>query len=257
MGKKSLILVTNDDGVEADGINELVNRLKGLGEIVVFAPDGPRSGMSNAITSTIPISYSLLHQEDNLTVYSCTGTPVDCVKLAINEVLDRQPDLLVSGINHGGNQAICVHYSGTMGATIEGCIFGVPSMGVSLDSYTPGAVFSEAGRLGRIIAEKVLGEGLPQGTYLNLNVPDVAQVKGFAVCRQADGRWIKEFNRTEDRDGKPQYWLTGEFMEREPFYPDNDTQKLSEGYASLVPCLIDVTNYAFMDTLKKWNITDR
>ena len=127
--ERPLILITNDDGVWAKGINELIECLKDLGDLVVFAPDGPRSGMGSAITSLVPIKYTLLKKEEGLTIYSCTGTPVDCVKLAINEVLERKPDLLVSGINHGGNMAICVNYSGTMGAAAEGCIFNVPSMG--------------------------------------------------------------------------------------------------------------------------------
>lgn len=126
--ERPLILITNDDGVWAKGINELIECLKDLGDLVVFAPDGPRSGMGSAITSLVPIKYTLLKKEEGLTIYSCTGTPVDCVKLAINEVLERKPDLLVSGINHGGNMAICVNYSGTMGAAAEGCIFNVPSM---------------------------------------------------------------------------------------------------------------------------------
>lgn len=256
MNTDALILVTNDDGVEAKGINELIKCLRGLGELVVFAPDGPRSGMSGAITSHRPITYSLLHKEDKLSVFACTGTPVDCVKLAMNELLERQPDLLVAGINHGGNQAISVHYSGTMGAVIEGCIFRVPSIGVSLMSHAPDADFSEVCRLAEMLAEKVLKEGLPDGTYLSLNVPNVFPVKGLALCRQADGRWINEFKLKQGTDNKAEYWLTGDYMDREPIYPDNDTSRLNEGYASLVPCMIDVTNHAFMDTIKKWNITD-
>ena len=134
MNDRPLILITNDDGVEAKGIKELTECLRDLGDIVVFAPDGPRSGMASAITSLVPIKYTLVRKEKGLTVYSCTGTPVDCVKLAINEVLERKPDLLASGINHGGNHAICIQYSGTMGAAAEGCVFGIPSMGVSLGS---------------------------------------------------------------------------------------------------------------------------
>ena len=255
MIKNKLILITNDDGIEAKGISELVKCLKGLGELVVFAPDGPRSGMSGAITSHHPISYSLINKEDKLTLYACTGTPVDCVKLAMNEVLERKPDLLVSGINHGCNHAVCVHYSGTMGAAIEGCIFRVPSIGVSLMNYALDADFSEACRFARMLAGKVLEEGLPYGTYLNLNVPDVMQVKGLAVCRQADSQWINEFYTKAGTDGKTEYWLTGDFIDREPIYPDNDFSRLNEGYASLVPCLIDVTNHAFLGTLRKWEIT--
>lgn len=170
--ERPLILITNDDGVHAKGINELIKCLRDLGDLVVFAPDGHRSGMSSAITSEIPIKYKMTKQEEGLTVYRCTGTPVDCVKLALNEVLDRKPDLLVSGINHGGNMAICINYSGTMGAAAEGCIFDVPSMGVSLLDYSPQADFTESCRLAHILAERVLKNGLPHGTYLNLNVPD-------------------------------------------------------------------------------------
>ena len=162
--ERPLILITNDDGVWAKGINELIECLKDLGDLVVFAPDGPRSGMGSAITSLVPIKYTLLKKEEGLTIYSCTGTPVDCVKLAINEVLERKPDLLVSGINHGGNMAICVNYSGTMGAAAEGCIFNVPSMGVSLLDHAADADFSECCRLGRMLARRVLKEGLPHGT---------------------------------------------------------------------------------------------
>ena len=146
MNNRPLILITNDDGVDAKGIKELTKCLRDLGDIIVFAPDGARSGMSSAITSNIPIKYKLIKEEEGLKVYSCTGTPVDCVKLAINEVLDRKPDLLASGINHGGNYAICVQYSGTMGAAAEGCVFGIPSLGVSLLDHLPDADFNECCR---------------------------------------------------------------------------------------------------------------
>lgn len=252
---KKLILITNDDGIEAKGLNELIKCLKGLGELVVFAPDGPRSGMSGAITSTHPITYSLIHKENGITVYTCTGTPVDCVKLALNEVLDCLPNLIVSGINHGGNQAISVHYSGTMGAVIEGCIFNVPSIGVSHLSHEPDADFSEACRFARMLAEKILNEGLPYGTYLNLNVPDVERVKGLAVCRQAGGRWINEYNPIVGKDGKMEYWLGGEFEDLHSKDPDYDINRLDAGYASLVPCLIDVTNHNYLEILKKWEIS--
>ena len=254
MKTDALILVTNDDGVNAKGINELAKCLQDLGEVIVFAPDGPRSGMSGAISSTRPITFSLIKKETNLTVYACTGTPVDCVKLAMNEVLKRQPDLLISGINHGGNNAVCVHYSGTIGAAIEGCIFQIPSIGVSLLNHAPDADFSEACRLTRLVAGKVLKEGLPHGSYLNLNIPYVFPVRGLAVCRQADGRWTNEFYTKEGADGKPEYWLTGSFFNRNPDCPENDTTKLSEGYASLVPCTIDVTNFNLIETLENWKL---
>lgn len=252
--KRPLILVTNDDGVQAKGINELIECLRDLGDIVVFAPDGARSGMSSAITSAIPIKYTLIRKEEGLTIYSCTGTPVDCVKLAINEVLDRQPSLLVSGINHGGNMAIAVNYSGTMGAAIEGCIFDVPSLGVSLLNYAADADFSESCRLGRMIARRILKEGLPHGTYMNLNVPDTPQVKGIKICRQADGRWTNEYMQAENPSGEAVYWLTGNFENTKPIHPDNDTLALDSGYASLVPCKVDVTDYDFMNQINHWEI---
>lgn len=250
MKQKPLILITNDDGFRAKGINELIKALRGRGELIVFAPDGPRSGMSSAITSLTPLKYDTVLQEDDLTIFSCNGTPVDCVKLAINEVLDREPDLLVSGINHGGNMAICVNYSGTMGAAAEGCIFGIPSIGLSVLDHRPDADFRECCRLGIKIIDDVLAHGLPHGTYLNLNVPVVERVKGLKVCHQADGRWIKEFKRSENASGHPVFWLTGEFR-NDDTRADNDMLALDNGFATLVPCKVDVTDYQFLKELRK------
>lgn len=250
MKQKPLILITNDDGFRAKGINELIKALRGRGELIVFAPDGPRSGMSSAITSLTPLKYDTVLQEDDLTIYSCNGTPVDCVKLAINEVLDREPDLLVSGINHGGNMAICVNYSGTMGAAAEGCIFGIPSIGLSVLDHRPDADFRECCRLGIKVIDDVLAHGLPHGTYLNLNVPVVERVKGLKVCHQADGRWIKEFKRSENASGHPVFWLTGEFR-NDDSRADNDMLALDNGFATLVPCKVDVTDYQFLKELRK------
>lgn len=250
MKQKPLILITNDDGFRAKGINELIKALRGRGELIVFAPDGPRSGMSSAITSLTPLKYDTVLQEDDLTIFSCNGTPVDCVKLAINEVLDREPDLLVSGINHGGNMAICVNYSGTMGAAAEGCIFGIPSIGLSVLDHRPDADFRECCRLGIKVIDDVLAHGLPHGTYLNLNVPVVERVKGLKVCHQADGRWIKEFKRSENASGHPVFWLTGEFR-NDDTCADNDMLALDNGFATLVPCKVDVTDYQFLKELRK------
>lgn len=252
MNSNPLILITNDDGVQAKGIKELIECLRSLGEIVVMAPDGPRSGMSSAITSAVPIKYSFVQKEKGLTIYKCTGTPVDCVKLAINEVLDKKPDLVVSGINHGTNVAICLNYSGTMGAAIEGCIFDIPSIGISLTDHHPDADFSECCKLARKLAEKILETGLPRGIYLNLNVPDVYPVKGIKVCKQADGKWINEFMVAKAPSGQDVYWLTGNFLNHAPEDPLNDTKALDDGYASLVPCKIDVTDYEFLNRIKSW-----
>ena len=247
-----MILISNDDGVEAEGIVWLTNALRDLGEIVVFAPDGARSGMSCAITSAAPLRYKMERHEDGLTVYSCTGTPADCVKLAISEVLHCKPDLLVSGINHGGNQALAVHYSGTLGAALEACVFGVPSFGISLYEYTSDSDFSESCRIGRILAGQVLKNSLPHGVYLNLNIPDIPEVKGIAIGRQTAGKWVREYNSEIDCSGETLYWLTGDYEVSGPAYPDNDVTLLNEGYATVVPCKVDVTDFAFINELKKW-----
>jgi 5'-nucleotidase len=248
--EKPLILITNDDGYQAKGIRELTECLREVGELVVLAPDGGRSGMGSAITSLLPIRYALVSREKGLTVYRCSGTPVDCVKLAFDVVLERKADLLVAGINHGGNMAIAVNYSGTMGAVAEGCIRDVPSLGVSSLDHSPDADFTESCRLGRQVVRTILRTGLPVGTYLNLNVPKVSHVKGIKVCRQARGRWENEFMRAETPDGEEVFWLTGEYEDAQPIHPENDTLALDSGYASLVPCKIDLTDYAGLPTLR-------
>ncbi|MDR1335308.1 MAG: 5'/3'-nucleotidase SurE [Tannerella sp.] len=254
--KKPLLLLSNDDGIDAEGLKQLTGILRGLGDLVVFAPDGPRSGMSRAITVTEPVRCKLLKREDRLTVYSCTGTPADCVKLAVSEILPVKPDLLIAGINHGGNQALSVHYSGTLGAAFEGCVYSIPSLGVSLENCQPGSDFSQACRLARTLAEQMLKHGLPNGVYLNLNVPDIAHVKGISVGRQTEGKWVREYRTERDADGETLYRLTGDYETSGPGYADNDVTLLDGGYASLVPCRVDVTDYAFMEELKTWTFRD-
>lgn len=249
---KPLILITNDDGVYAKGINDLISGLKNLGDIVVIAPDGARSGMSSAITSINPLRVNKIKEDKNVTIYSCTGTPVDCIKLGVNEILERKPDLVVSGINHGSNAAISVIYSGTLGAAIEGCIFGIPSIGLSLTDHACDADFTEAVKYGLMIAKKVLKEGLPLGVCLNLNIPNIPQVKGLKVCSQTKGYWTKEFQAAKDPSGNTIYWLTGEFHNLDPENPENDEWALNNGYAALVPIQIDMTAYEVINSLKKW-----
>jgi 5'-nucleotidase len=249
---KPLILITNDDGVQALGINKLIETIRPLGEVVVVAPDGPRSGMSSAISSINPIRAKLLKKEENLTVYACSGTPVDCVKLALNEILERKPDLLLAGINHGSNSAICVIYSGTIGATLEGCINGIPSIGVSLTNYLPDADFTQAAKYGKSTAEKILKQGLPKGVCLNLNVPSIPDVKGLKVCSQTKGCWTKEFQKEKDPANHTVYWLTGEFLNEDPDNTHNDEWALDHGYAALVPLQIDLTAYEVLKEIKDW-----
>jgi 5'-nucleotidase len=251
--QKPLILVTNDDGYLAKGINSLVSALVGLGEIVVVAPDGPRSGMSSAITSIQPIRYHLVKKdkEKDITVYSCTGTPVDCVKLGISEILDRKPDLLVSGINHGSNASICVLYSGTMGAAMEGTLFKVPSIGFSLLDHEHDADFSHTEPIVRSLSEKILQTGLPTGVCLNVNIPHSEdELKGLKVCRQATGQWVEEFKQSADGANKQIFWLTGRFDNHEPDNNETDEWALANGFASIVPIAVDMTAHDHVDNMK-------
>lgn len=251
---KPLILMTNDDGVQAPGLNRLIEAVRPLGELVVVAPDGPRSGMSSAITSIVPIRTKRIREEEGLAVWACSGTPVDCVKLGVNEILDRKPDLILSGINHGSNAAVCVVYSGTIGATLEGCIYGIPSVGISLTDHSEEADFTQAVKYGKIVAEKVLEEGLPDGICLNLNIPDISDVKGLKVCTQTKGFWTEEFQPAEAPGGKTVYWLTGYFANREPDNECSDEWALAHGYAALVPLRVDMTAYEFLERINHWEI---
>jgi len=249
---KPLLLLTNDDGIQALGLTSLIDAVRPLGEIVVVAPDNPRSGMSSAISAFNPIRATLLKKEEGLTIYSCTGTPVDCVKLGLNKLLDRKPDLLLSGINHGSNAAVCILYSGTIGAAFEGCIAGIPSLGISLTSHSLCADFSQAMKYGKRVAEKVLTTGLPEGICLNLNVPNVSDVKGLKICSQTKGYWTKEFLEMKDPSDRTVYWLTGEFLNQEPDNTRSDEWALDQGYAALVPLCIDMTDYSFLEKIKDW-----
>jgi 5'-nucleotidase len=250
---KPLILITNDDGVDAQGINCLIEAIRPLGEIFVMAPDGARSGMSGAFTFTKPITCQFVKQEKDLTVYSCSGTPVDCVKLAYHNFLDRKPDILISGVNHGINAAICVFYSATVGAMFEGCILGIPSIAVSLCNHGPVADFGNSTFYAKEVAKKVLQEGLPKGACLNLNIPDIKEVKGMKVCSGTDSRWIKETEQCFE-DGKEVFWLTGEMQNNEPHNRQADLWALDNGYAALVPLKIDMTDYESLKKMKNWEL---
>ena len=252
---KPLILISNDDGYSAKGINELANTLAGLGDIVVMAPDGPRSGASAAITSEFPVRYYKVKEEEGLTVYKCTGTPVDCVKLALFELLPRCPDLIVGGINHGDNSAVNVHYSGTMGVVIEGCLKGVPSIGFSLCDHDAEADFKLMLPYVRKITELVLAKGLPKGTCLNVNAPKTTALKGVKVCRQTDASWGSEWCRGQHPKGGEYFWLTGKFTNNEPDAEEADRWALEHDYVAITPIQIDMTAYALIDELKTWDLS--
>ncbi|MBR8702815.1 5'/3'-nucleotidase SurE [Porphyromonas levii] len=253
IAKRPLILVSNDDGVFAKGLVELYTALRDLGDIVVIAPDGPRSGASSAITTSVPIHYNLVLTEPGLTIYSCSGTPADCVKLALNEIVPVLPNLVVAGINHGGNEGIAVNYSGTLGAAIEGTIFGIPSFAVSLIDGKQESDYLDSCRFARSIARKILKEGLPKGVYLNVNVPCVPEVRGLRVCSQAEGRYVGEYVRQTTPTGRDVYWLSGEIQLSEPVNQNWDVPLIDKGYATLVPCNIDVTDYEFIQNIKHWD----
>lgn len=247
------ILVTNDDGITAKGINCLVQAIKHLGDITVVAPDGPRSAQSNAITVHDPLRYWKQYEEPGVVAYRCNGTPSDCVKIGAHAVMKSQPDLLVSGINHGSNSSVNVIYSGTMGAAFDGCMMGITSIGLSLCSHDPDADFTEAVRLSVPIVERVLKEGLPKDVCLNVNFPDIPNIKGVRVARQCRGRWMERFVERVDPLGRPYLWLTGDFVNLEPDASDTDEAVIAAGYGAVTPCHIDVTDHAAMAQLSAYN----
>lgn len=249
MIKRPRILVTNDDGIDAQGIRFLIDVIRDLGDVVVIAPDSPQSGMSHAITVNSPLRLKKLVEEDGYLEYSCNGTPVDCVKLGEQIVLKGKPDLLVSGINHGSNAAINIVYSGTMAAAIEGCIDRIPSIGFSMNDFSHHLNFEPARELIKHIVTQVLEKGLKEGVCLNVNFPVTEKIKGIKVTRQADACWREEFDSRTDPRGGNYHWLTGKFVNRDNGH-ENDIKAMKEGYASVVPVKIDLTAYDQIDALK-------
>ncbi|HBS87623.1 MAG: 5'/3'-nucleotidase SurE [Bacteroidetes bacterium GWF2_38_335] len=253
---KPLILVSNDDGVFASGLQMLISVAREFGEVFVVAPEKGESGMSHAISIVTPIRAKLIKKEEGLTVYSCNGTPVDCVKLALNQLMERKPDYVLSGINHGSNASISVIYSGTMGAAIEGCFNCIPSAGFSLLDHSPVADFSVSQKYVRIVLENLIKDGLPQGTCLNVNIPKLLEdeIKGIEVCRMTKGVWKEEYDKRTDPSGRNYYWLTGYFKNFEPDADDTDEWLLDKGYVTIVPIQVDLTAYDCIDRVKKWNL---
>jgi 5'-nucleotidase len=256
-GKYPIILVTNDDGITAPGIRALVSVMSELGEVVVVAPDSPQSGMGHAITLNTPLRLDKVEVHGETLGYQCSGTPVDCVKLAVNKILHRKPDLCVSGINHGSNSSINVIYSGTMSAAMEGAIEGIPSIGFSLNNYKLDADFTASGHIAKEIAKRILEFGMPVNTLLNVNIPDLSlnHIKGIKICRQALAKWEEEFDERLDPHSRPYYWLTGKFANPDKG-EDTDEWALVNGFVSVVPVEFDFTaHHAITDLNKiKWNV---
>ncbi|WP_190809895.1 5'/3'-nucleotidase SurE [Flagellimonas sp. S3867] len=257
--KKPLILVTNDDGITAPGLRVLIQVMKEIGEVVVVAPDSPQSGMGHAITidSTLYSKKVVIdHEKGAPSEYSCSGTPADCVKLGLQEILDRKPDICISGINHGSNASINVIYSGTMSAAIEAGIEGIPAIGFSLCDYSWDADFSHARDSIKKIVQEALAQGIPKGTVLNVNIPktDTAP-KGIKVCRQARANWKEQFDKRTSPTGKDYYWLSGEF-ELLDKGEDTDEWALAQGYISVVPTQFDLTAHHAISRINNWNLNE-
>lgn len=252
---EKLILVTNDDSVNARGIRSLIQTAKQFGRVVVVAPDKAQSGMGHAITINHPLRLNRVDLFDGVESYSCSGTPVDCVKLAIYEVLKCKPDLLLSGINHGENTSTNVLYSGTMSAAIEGAMEGIHSIGFSLADYASDADFSACQPFVEKIIIKTLDSGLAANTCLNVNFPKLSidKIKGIRICSQAHAFWADRFDKRLDQFGNPYFWLTGDFAEVNP-KENTDLEALKNGYVSIVPTHFDLTNYQAIKTLEDWVI---
>jgi 5'-nucleotidase len=252
MSSRPIILVTNDDGIYAPGITFLAKVAARFGDIVVVAPDKPQSGMGHAITinSTLRIQKTNYHNARE--EYSCSGTPVDCVKMAVNHILKKSPDLVLSGINHGSNSSINVIYSGTMSAAIEGALEGRPSIGFSLCDYAMEADFSQAEKFIATIIREALQNKIPKGVCLNVNIPKLGagELKGIRVVRQARANWVERFEERKDPYGRNYYWLTGEFVNFEPESLDTDEWALANGYISVVPTQADLTAHKELPALK-------
>jgi 5'-nucleotidase len=249
---RPVILVTNDDGIMAPGILSLVEAIKDLGKIVVVAPDKPQSGMGHAITIGLPLRLHPVDLFEGVEAWQCSGTPVDCVKLAVDKVLRRKPDICLSGINHGANHSINVIYSGTMSAAVEAAIESIPSAGFSLLDHSVEADFTGARKYARILVQQMLKTKLDKHTVLNINIPavPVELIKGIKICKQAYAKYEEDFVERNDPNGKKYFWLTGEFVNFDKG-KDADVWALEHNFVSVVPVQFDLTNYALKAKLEK------
>lgn len=244
-----LILVTNDDGAHAPGIHALINTLTPLGRVIAVAPDGPRSGQASAITVETPLRINRCTAYNHAEIYAVNGTPVDCVKLAMHTVLPRRPDIVVSGINHGSNSGNSVIYSGTMGAVMEACMLGIPSVGFSLLHHSIAADFSHTPKWIDHIVRRMIDEGLPAGVCLNVNIPAKCEPKGMKVCAASPGHWTEEYKEYTDPANRPFFMLTGKFHDDDPDNPAYDNYWLNRQYISVVPVRPDQTFTPAIDTI--------
>lgn len=249
--KKPLILVTNDDGITAPGVRNLVNFMNEIGEVIVVAPNSPQSGKGHAITINSTLSFEELNLEGPQRDFSCSGTPVDCVKMALDKILPRRPDIVVSGINHGANSSINVIYSGTMSAAVEAGVEGLPAIGFSLLDFSWEADFMQAKDFIQDIVRKTLKNPMPKGVVFNVNIPNLTkeEIKGVKICKQANAKWEESFDERINPHGKKYYWLTGYFNNMDES-EDADETALANGFISIVPVKFDLTAYEYIDQLR-------
>ena len=252
--KRPLLLISNDDGYQAKGIQELVKMLSDYGDILVCAPDSARSGYACAFSCTTPLTLTLQEKRPGVEVWSCNGTPVDCVKMALAELCPRRPNMVIGGINHGDNGSVNTHYSGTMGVVLEGCMKYIPSVAFSLCDHRDDADFEPLRPLIRQVTERVLSDGLPQGVCLNVNFPLVETFKGVRVCRMAKGTWGNEVTKCHHPRGYDYWWMVGTYTNDEPEAEDTDNWALNHGYVAITPTQIDVTAYSALDLINSWDL---
>ncbi len=252
-GRKPQILITNDDGIGAKGIASLIEAAQPFGDLLVVAPDKPQSGMGHAITIHDPIRLFKNSIYPGIEAYACSGTPVDCVKLGIYEILGTKPDLILSGVNHGENSSTNVLYSGTMSAAIEGAMEGISSFGFSLADFAADADFTAAQHYITKLLNLFFEKGFERNICLNVNIPKLplADIKGLKFCKQAHAYWADRFEKRQDQFGRDYFWLTGEFADLDQ-RPDTDLHALKEGYVSVVPTQFDLTAYAHLNHFKSW-----
>lgn len=274
--KRPLIIISNDDGYYSKGLSSLSGMLREVADLLVCAPEAPRSGFSCAFSALADLHLKLRHEEEGMEIWSCDGTPVDCVKMAFNELCGcsdvtrddcpqakglsrladgRKPDMVVGGINHGNNASVNAQYSGTMGVVLEGCMKFVPSVAFSLCDHDEDANFEPMADMVKKITLKVLEEGLPKLTCLNVNFPVVeGTYKGVRTCRMGVGQWSNEVVKCPHPRGFDYYWMVGEYTNIEPDAEDTDDWALTHGYVAITPTTIDLTAYKAIDIVKNWNL---
>lgn len=256
-GKKLSILVSNDDGILSEGLSSLVKELRTIADVTIVAPDSQQSAVGHAITVHRPLRVREVKKDGEFFGFAVDGTPSDCVKLAIRNLMKAKPDLVISGVNHGSNTAISVIYSGTVSAATEGTILGIPSIAMSLTTFEANADFSYAAKFARQLALKVIENGLPSGTILNVNVPAVPEneIKGVVITRQGKSVWNDEFEARRDPGNKQYFWLKGELIELDE-EEDIDQRAILNNKISITPIQFDLTNYDLIDDLKKWKFEE-